>query len=220
MSTTNFGPNLDNWNKEELAKERRRKKADPADFNDPVALKVRWEAKQYNSSRNGSLKLRLDPANPDIVYYRLRFIETLIPMFFCLLGCSGFYLVSYLWNKGGDAVLGAVICSIISLVFAAIPFLTIVPNLKPKVFDKSRGCYWRGFTRPLFVETSDSVIILKDVHAVQVLVNRNEQYIVYELNLVLHNAEAITVHLHGERSSVKQDAELLGSFLGVPVWIL
>ena len=219
MSTTNFGPNLDNWNKEELEKECKRKKADPADFNDPVALKARWEAKQYNSSHNG-MKLRLDPANPDIAYYKLRFIETLLPLFFGLLGCSGFYLVSYLWNKGGDAVLGAVICSIISLAFASVPFLTIVPNLKPKVFDKYRGCYWHGFIPPSFVETSASVILLKDIHAVQVLVNRNEQYIVYELNLVLHNADVITVHLHGERSSVKHDAELLGSFLGVPVWIL
>ena len=63
---------------------------------------------------------------------------------------------------------------------------------------------------------------LSEVKAIQVLRERisskNGSYYSYEINLVLADASRINVIDHGKHEAVIDDAELLATTLGVPLW--
>ena len=96
--------------------------------------------------------------------------------------------------------------------------------LKPLVFDKTAGLFWKGFCQPNIVYTGDkkrNMVKIKEIQGLQILKKvvqgKMNTYVGYELNLVLNNSERINVIDHGNLRRVKEDAQKLGQFLNVPV---
>lgn len=92
---------------------------------------------------------------------------------------------------------------------------------KPIVFDRRRGLFWKGkepLTSPSRSEARDGLLPLSRLHALQLLTRGTKGGWVYQLNLVLEDAERIAVVCHGDGDSLREDVATLAEFLGVPVW--
>ncbi len=113
----------------------------------------------------------------------------------------------------------------VGLAFLLVSLLLFYVVIKPIVFDKCSGLYWKGRTRhglpPKPGELKQSAL-LSEVHALQLIpewVRGSENsYYSYELNLVLNDCRRLNVVDHGGRRCIREDAEFLAQFLDVPVW--
>ena len=111
------------------------------------------------------------------------------------------------------------------LVFTAIGLLMFYWP-RPKVFDLRQGWFWSG-SKSLareqdFMKLKESAR-LSEIEAIQILSRRNSQhkggsYTSWEINIVSKDGQRLNVMSHGHHESIKSDAQLLGHFLGVPVW--
>ena len=94
----------------------------------------------------------------------------------------------------------------------------------PRVFDLTKGYYWKGWKEPLGFQqpVGNNFCRLDEIYAIQVLAEhvrtKNKSYMSYELNLVLNDASRINVYDHADRNSITEDAQMLSGFLGVPMW--
>ena len=72
------------------------------------------------------------------------------------------------------------------------------------------------------VERCDNAAPLDRVHAIQIVHERvrdsDSSYTSYEINLVLHDAQRVTVVDHGSLKHIRRDAEQIAELIGVPVW--
>ena len=101
-------------------------------------------------------------------------------------------------------------------------------------FDKALGFYWEGTQRPI-ENTKDETIRLQDIHAIQLISEyivsnsssnsggrgrrrRNHSYYSYEINLILESGERVNVIDHGDKLSVRRDANKVADFIEVPLW--
>ncbi len=110
------------------------------------------------------------------------------------------------------------------LVFASVGGGLLYYGSAPVVFDKKACYFWKGRKSPREVFNKSSIkhlAKLEDVHAIQLIseyVRGNKSsYHSYELNLVLKDASRINVIDHGNKKSIRENAETL-SFLNKPVW--
>jgi hypothetical protein len=95
---------------------------------------------------------------------------------------------------------------------------------KPMVFDKIRGCYWKGRKKPDAVSARQRpgcCARLDEIHALQLLpkiATDGRIDSIYELNLVL--TEGGRIHLTDQRNlgAAREYAETLSRFLERPVW--
>jgi hypothetical protein len=92
-------------------------------------------------------------------------------------------------------------------------------------FCKRSGYYWHGQTEPdqltpLQIERHvDNYIPLNQIHALQVIdkqINKFTQ--VYELNLILHDGQRISILNQSGDTDLRQDTNRLSQFLNIPVW--
>ena len=113
---------------------------------------------------------------------------------------------------------------LISFIFLITGIVMLVFFSRPVVFDKSVGFFWKGFRQPSPVYSGNKrkkAVRIEEIHGLQIvkeLVHAKNSYTSFELNLVLNNNERINVIDHGNLRRVKEDAQKLGLFLGVPVW--
>jgi hypothetical protein len=67
-----------------------------------------------------------------------------------------------------------------------------------------------------------SGIKFADVYALQIIKERvrskSSSYFSYELNLILKDKERVNLLDHGKYNLVREDADMLASVLGVPLW--
>ena len=118
------------------------------------------------------------------------------------------------------------------LIFILLPVIFMVAGVfmlrafsKPIVFDKSRGFFWKGFKEPVLAHDErqkNKVIPFREIHALQIIKERisskNGSYYSYELNLVLQDSKRVNVIDHGNLKKIREDAQKLSIFLGVPAW--
>ncbi|HUF08756.1 MAG TPA: hypothetical protein VMO47_05505 [Rhodothermales bacterium] len=109
-------------------------------------------------------------------------------------------------------------------VFGTIGFALFAFGSRPIVFDKNRGYYWKGRKDPDAVWSKEELkhfAELKDVHGLQIVSewvkSDKSSYASYELNLVLKDGSRMNVVDHGNETKLREDAEVLAGFLGVPL---
>lgn len=164
---------------------------------------------------------------------RLEVRPSIQMILFCLLfmalggGVGGVFVVTGI--RDGD-LLTALMPGLVGLVFVLAGGLLLKSGSKRRVFDVSLGGYWRGsgkLSGPQALATQTEWAWLRDIKAIQLLREgvtsrsnngRSRSYWSYELNLVLTNGRRINVMDHGKQGRIRQDAEVIGRFLGVPVW--
>lgn len=141
-------------------------------------------------------------------------------------GVGGVFVV--IGIRDGD-LMQAVIPGLMGLVFVLAGTLLLKSASKRRVFDLSLGGYWRGSAKlsdPRALTAQTDWVRLQDIKAIQLLREgvtstsdngRRSSYWSYEMNLVLNDGRRINVMDHGKQASIRQDAEVIGRFLGVPV---
>jgi len=197
---------------------------DPAKFGDSVASKIAWTPVKSGGANFRTQKLvKVSP-------YRIEFRASVEAKFFysgfLLLGlgaiigfsCSNFSGGTFSFNPKTimPLVMGAVFC--------AIGGLMLYFGTMPMVFDKMRGCFWKGRQPP--GEMIDKTALkhyseFSRIYALQIiseLCQGKSNYYSYELNLVLDDGQRINIADHGNLQKLREDAKTLSEFLGKPLW--
>lgn len=113
---------------------------------------------------------------------------------------------------------------IIMLSLIVVGVRLLITHLRPVVFDKNVGFFWKSFRKPDSFYSGNkrkNTVRIKEIHGLQIvkeLVQGKNSFTSYELNLVLNNSERINVIDHGNLQKVKKDAQKLAKFLRVPLW--
>lgn len=197
---------------------------DPSQFNDPVAVQTEWTPlkgggtnfRTHNLIKVSDRKMEFSPS-------------TGTRLFSGFLMGFGLSIPVYHHQVQGvvDASYGPFLGAAIAWGFGGLFFwvgLRFWMRLKGKcVFDKSTG-------RFLNDGQDYRVVSLDELHAIQLIRERmtssdssvgsssRSSFTSYELNLVLHDGRRAPVMDHSDRRQIRDDAEKLGEFLGVPVW--
>ena len=97
---------------------------------------------------------------------------------------------------------------------------------RPRVFDLRYGWFWAGnkslSSEQNFMKLKKSAR-LSEIAVIQIIAERitsrkSGSYTSWEINLVSSNGDRLNVMDHGNKESIISDGQLLGEFLGVPIW--
>lgn len=199
---------------------------DASRFNDPLALQIDWTPAKAGGASFRTHKLVEDGYN--IIRFKPTIGAQLFSGIFVLTGLG----VMILGALGVFSETGSVEASDsflffipFGLIFAGAGGFTYYIFSKPIVFDKLTGKYWKGFKSPdhtTLLSDDKNSCRLSDIHAIQLIseyVSGNKKsYYSYELNLVLNNGARLSVTDHGNKNSIRNDAQILSEYLGKPVW--
>jgi hypothetical protein len=190
---------------------------------DPVAKKTGWTA--VNSRGTNMCTHRLKRLSN----MRYEFKATAIAY-----TSSGVYMAIGMCIGGGMVVVGfrediaGIVCAgaAIGLLFFAFGLFYLRFFLKPCVFDKQDGRFWKD-------KPTASSHRLDAIHALQIIGNTYDfsrlddssgigyiatTYRSYELNLVFEDGNRSNTVKHGKINILRRDAKSLSKFLGVPLW--
>jgi len=112
---------------------------------------------------------------------------------------------------------------LLPIIFMIVGWATFISFLKPIVFDKNAGFFWKGFHQPSLVYSENkrkNAVRIEEISGLQIIkevVYGKSSYKSYELNLILNNSERVNVVDHSNLLKLKEDAQKLSNFLGVPV---
>jgi hypothetical protein len=198
---------------------------DPSSFDDPVATQTDWYPAAPGGASFGTHRLVRVSAN------RVEFSATFSAKFFFLifffagLGVLGFQLNQV---RIGQAYLlseDTLVPILVGSVFAVVGGCLYWYGTTPRVFDQSRGSFWRGRKEPAMLGAgvrSENSTPLSSIHALQLLTEyvsgNKSSYYSYELNLVLGDGSRVNVVDHGNLERLRRDAQTLSQFLGKPIW--
>lgn len=198
---------------------------DPSRFDDPLANKTEWTPAKRGGANFRTHKMITNSTQ------RVSFVATLGLKLFCTLFIVlGAGIPAFIIYSKFDAIASFTDPEFIwpvvfGLVFIAAGGIILFVGLKPRVFDRTLGYYWRGYKGPGTMYNPDELAKftrLHKIHAIQIIKERcqtrNGSYYSYELNLVLDDASRINVIDHGNSSNLTDDADKLAKFLNVPVW--
>ena len=198
---------------------------DPARLGDPVASKTAWTPAKGGGTnfrtqklvRVSSYRIEFRASAGAILFYSIFLLGGLIPMIGITYANFSKGTLGFNANTIMPIVFGAV--------FAAIGGLLMYFGTMPMVFDKMRGCFWKGFQPPN--EMVDKTALkhyseFSRIYALQIISElcrgKNSSYYSYELNLVLDDGQRINVTDHGNLQKLREDAKTLSDFLGKPLW--
>jgi hypothetical protein len=204
----------------------------PKQFNDPLATEIDWNPTNQGGASFCSHKLKRRLIFPGTIGFKV----TLRYRLFC-----GFVLMMGLVNLVGTPVVMArakaswpeyIIPVILGLGFSSLGIWLSASGTKPRTFDRTSGLYWSGCRQPQNISRYDNApqprsesvsARLDNIYALQILsewcgTTLNQQYLSYELNLVLKDGTRLNVVDHGNLRRLRKDSQALAEFLGVPVW--
>jgi hypothetical protein len=95
--------------------------------------------------------------------------------------------------------------------------LILRASLRPIVFDRIRGYYWKGYFPPRPGRPHKNALPFSDIYAIQLVIRSSEMQNA-ELNLIYHQGSRLHVVSDVNRTKLKQSAQRLAEFLGVPLW--
>jgi hypothetical protein len=198
---------------------------DVSRFNDPLALKTEWSPAKGGGANFKTHNL----INVD--YSRIEFRSSI--------GAKAFYLIFLLFGLGIAAGFtiskisdntfafdfDTMMLMLFGFVFASVGGALLYFGTSPVVFDKTLGFFWKGRKSPREVFDTNSIkkiAKLEDVHAIQLISEYvrgdKSSYYSYELNLVLEDGTRINVIDHGNKKTIRENADALSLFLEKPVW--
>ena len=210
----------------EQAQQRAVQSVEPAVFNHPLAQQTDW-----HPLRGGGANFqthRLDSSNPDFLVFKASKGAYLFSAAFVFFGIIGMLIPALIFFHEGQKEWGLVLFALLfGGVFLAVGFFLFYYMTTPRVFDTFYGYYYKGRKKPdhklgMDKNNPHALTHLSEVKAIQVLRERisskNGSYYSYEINLVLADASRINVIDHGKHEAVIDDAELLATTLGIPLW--
>ncbi len=199
---------------------------DPSIFNHPLAQQVDWHPLKGGGTNFQTH--RLDSSNPDFLIFKATKGAYLFSGIFCLVGLLGMAIPLLIFLNEGMQEWGLILFAVLfGGIFFAVGVLMYFLMTTPRVFDTFYGCYYKGRKKPqhtlgLGTQKKHALTHLNEVKAIQVIRERisskNGSYHSYEINLVLHDASRVNVIDHGKHDAVMEDAEILATTLGVPLW--
>lgn len=174
----------------------------PEEFDDEVGSKTEWKVLSYFTAGYRTHKIYL---NDEFCISLIPTISSLVLTGIGLLWGIAITAYVYAYNIDFEYMFFGVFFVIISVISAY--YLLI-----PIKFDKNKGVFQKG----------PQSISLKKIFAIQLLSKKmndsdGSDY-VYQLNLVLNNAERKMVLTHKWAYGLREDAETISKFLKVPVW--
>lgn len=198
---------------------------DPSRINDAVALQTEWRPLRGGGSNFKTHKLA------EINFHRIEFKATVFSKIFSMIFLfTGLAVFFFFGLKEVDLNNPSFRFEIIfpvgfGLIFTAIGIFMFNLFTKPIVFDKTYGYFWKGRKQP--AQTYDygkkkNSIPLSEIHALQIISEyvsgSKSSYFSYELNLILKDGRRMNVIDHGKIAALREDAQKLAGFLGIPVW--
>ena len=147
----------------------------------------------------------------------------------CLIGIGASVAGVAMVVNGSDDGLTAIFMCILGPLFVCCSSTAFYVANKPIVFDKGTGYFWKGRRGPrLHAVDHDSkeFVRLDDIHAIQMVSEvcttnsgkGSSKFYSYENNVVLKYASRINIIDHGNLKHIREDAQALATFIGVPVW--
>ncbi len=198
---------------------------DPSAFNDTIASLTEWTPRKGGGSNFKTHQLtKLDA---DRMEFRASLGAKLFYLIFLLAGLGMVvFVLSSVVSKGRFALETQTLMPMgMGVVFAIVGGVLFYFGTAPIVFNKLKGCYWKGRKCPdevIHKEELKNYTGLDQIHAIQLISEycrgNKSSYYSYELNLVLNDGSRLNVIDHGNKEKIRDDAEKLGEFLGVPVW--
>jgi hypothetical protein len=201
------------------------KKFDPSSLGDPVALQTEW-----TPAKGGGASFRTHKL-VEIDFNRIEFRASagarLFYLIFLLAGIGVIAAFSVASAQSGEFSLSTdtIVPMLAGLLFAIVGGVMMYFGTAPIVFDKYKGCFWKGRKEPDGMSESQEIKYfarLDDIHALQLISEyirgNKSSYYSYELNLVLKNGSRINVLDHGNSEKLRGDTQVLSQFLGKPVW--
>jgi len=199
---------------------------DPELFNHPLAMQVEWHPIKGGGANFQTH--RLDSSNPDFLVFKATKGAYLFSGIFIFFGLLGMLIPILIFFTEGLKDWGLVLFAVFfGGIFLSAGVLMFYFMTTPRNFDTFYGCYYKGRKKPehsfgLSSDKKHALTYLSEVKAIQVLRERirskNTSYYSYEINLVLADASRINVIDHGKHAAVVNDAEVLATTLGVPLW--
>ena len=198
---------------------------DPAQSSDPLAQQVAWGPLYYGGASYRTHYLKFTrPERARFVTARraqmLAFVVLFAGIGFTLGYLGATFAPSYFAEE-----LGRTVVLLFGLLFVGGGAINLYMDNVPIVFDKSHGYFWKNRKRPKELAETDQqakYVKLDDIHAIQLLaemlLSRRRWFRSYELNLVLNSGERVNVVDHSDLDGIRDDADQLAKFLGVPVW--
>ena len=200
-------------------------KVDPWSFNDPVAVKTEWTPLSPSGANFRTHKLVMVDSN------RLEFRSTIgMKLFSLIFFIVGVAMVVYFFHeffpfKHPDFGIKDSLPLLIGALFGGVGGYLIYESIRPCVFDKNKGYFWKG---NISIDENNSnqknknFCKLDDIYALQTISElckgNKSSYYSYELNVVLSDGQRLNIEDHGNDSWIKRDANKLAEFLNVPVW--
>jgi len=195
---------------------------DPSQFGDPIATQTDWRPARGGGSNFRTYKLV--KVNPNRVEFKTTIGAIIFSLIFALPGMG--LIILLIPNVDWSSLTpGNIIPLLLGLIFASLGGYMFCAQMRPIVFDKQEGFFWKK-RKPqaemLTNEATAKYVRLELVHTLQIVAEyisgKNGGYNSYELNLVLKNGNRINVVDHGKRNKLAEDAGVLAEFLGIPVW--
>ncbi len=199
---------------------------DPAVFNDPLAIATDWGPAKSGGTNFKTHKLV--PGFPDKMEFKAGLGAKLFYLIFMGVGAAAliFFLIPTIQKGAFGLNPDTLVPAGITVIFGGIGVLLHYFGTAPIVFDKNRGYFWKGRKDPQRVfdkKTLKHYCELHEIHAIQLISEYirgdKSSYYSYELNLVLKDdGRRLNVIDHGSGDVIREDAKILGDFLGVAVW--
>lgn len=202
---------------------------DPSSFHDPIAMKTEWTPAKPGGANFYTHELVV--VNPDRLEFR---VSILARLFVLLLLIGGILLLilfirEFLYSNDfvWDIRSYAIVFSVFGLFFVS---GSLFLWMRPTVFDKKMGYFWKGRKRIKPMDGSEDpedISSLKDIHAIQLISefcsgdsedNNVGSFTSYELNIVFHDGHRINIVDNSEKAQIRKDAKTLSIFLDKPVW--
>jgi|AntRauTorcE11897_2_1112592.scaffolds.fasta_scaffold00314_9 hypothetical protein len=196
---------------------------DLSEFGDSLAESVSWKP-----AKGGGTNLKTHSLKQED-YNRYSFKTTYSAMIFF----SSFVLMGVVLpiiiikgNNFSNGIMSVDVLAIIGfgLLFMGVGLFMGYRFMRPIVFDKSVGFFWKGWKKPEMYgrDNPKGAIRLSDIHAFQILSeyikSDKSSYHSYELNLILKDGTRHNVIDHGKLYALREDAQELSEFIGKPVW--
>jgi len=196
---------------------------DPTVFSDPFAQSTPWTPLVAGGS--SFCTHRLKKIDNTALEFRPTFGLKLFCSVFVGMGAAfAFIPLGAIYRQFGGFHFSMLFSPLFGLFFCALGILMYYMASAPILFDLKRRSYSKGWKSS--VASSSGIkgvqVELDRVRGLQVLSEycsgNKSSYYSYELNLVLDDASRVNVVDHGDLKALREDAQVLGQSLEVPVW--
>ncbi len=206
----------------EQAKKAHAERADVSRFNHPLAEQIEWHPLKGGGSN--FCTHRLDDSQNDLLVFKATRGAKLFIGIFGFAGLLGLAIPLAIYFTQDTEWFLLLFAFLFGGIFLGASYLMYHFMTMPRVFDRFYGHYYKGRKKPneMDVNSKNPLIDCNDIVALQIIReyirSDKSRYYSYELNLVLRDGERINVVDHGKIQALREDAEILSTHLGVPVW--